>query len=177
MPDIVPKFLRKEKRKYPIIRDEQGKTIRARCFEAFDKGLRPAEVTRKLSINPKTAYQYHYQWKKLPENFEEEYQILRKYLKERPEARNYIIRTLSRELGMPEYKIKLWLESPWGLKQIKSGKWRRILERERKIEESKIYRACRLMIEGFRYKGLTWDEIIENLQGLVDRKSRRKGKK
>ena len=168
----MPKFLRKEKRKYPIIRDERGKTARARCFESYDKGERPAEVAKKLKISPKTAYQYHFQWKKLPKHYEEEYQALRKYLKERPEARNNIIRALSRELGMPEYKIKLWLESPWGLKQIKSGKWKEIVERQREIKAAKNWRVSRLFIEAMKDHGFTLDEIIDHFQKLIDKKQK-----
>lgn len=170
---IVPKFLRKDKRKHPIIRDDWGKSARARCFDAFDVGKRPVEVAKKLGLRPKTAYQYHWQWKKLPRHFNESYHALKKLLKEMPEARNKIIKTLSKELDLPEYKIELWLQSPWGLKQIKSGKWRQILEKQRELEESSRNKAAMLLINAFKYEGLTYDDIYGKLQELVDKKSKR----
>jgi hypothetical protein len=172
---IVPKFLRKDKRKHPIIRDDWGKSARARCFNAFEDGKRPVKIAKKLGLKPKTVYQYHWQWKKLPSHFEESYRLVKYLLKKWPEARNEMIETLSKELDLPEYKIELWLQSPWGLKQIKSGKWKQILEKQMKLEESSRNKAAMLLINAFKYEGLTYDDIYENLQELVDKKSK-KGK-
>lgn len=169
---IVPKFLRKDKRKYPIIKDERGKSARARSFEAYDAGKRPVKVARTLGISPKTAYQYHYQWKKLPKHLEENYQLLKKRLKERPELREEIIKTLSEKLGEPEYRIRSWLQSPWGLKQIMSGEWRANLERKRKIEEKKRTETAMKFIDTFTIQGVPLDEILKALQKLADKKSK-----
>lgn len=169
---IVPKFLRKDKRKYPIIKDEWGKSARARSFEAYDTGKRPVEVARILGISPKTAYQYHYQWKKLPKHFEENYQVLKKRLKENSELREEIVQTISKNLGEPENKIRWWLQSPWGLKQIMSGEWRATQERKREIAEKKRTKTATKLIDMITIQGVSMDEIWEALQKLADEKSK-----
>ncbi len=40
-----------------------GRSIRARCFEAFDQGDRPVEITRETGFKHNTVYTYWHQWK------------------------------------------------------------------------------------------------------------------
>jgi hypothetical protein len=170
---IIPKLLRKDKRKYPILRNDRGKTARSRCFEDFDNGDRPAKVAKKEGISQKTAYQYHWQWKKLPKHLNYKYLLVKNRLKSNPKLRENIISKLSIQLSKPEYKIRLWLESPWGIKQLVSGKWGEMLKREKQIEKSRSFKAAMLIVDNFKYKGLTIDEILEAFQKRVDEKSKK----
>ena len=60
----------KKSRKYPIKKDETGKTARRRAFEAFDKGMRPAQVSRLVDISFRTACRYFTHWKRLPGHYQ-----------------------------------------------------------------------------------------------------------
>ena len=132
MVQYLPKIFRKDKRKYPIRKDERGWSARKRCFELYDIGGRPTDAARKIGISLKTACQYHYQWKKLPKHLEFKYCLVKNRLKKNPKLREKVIEELSAETGEPEYKIRLWIESPWGIKQLVSGKWRDIIERKKR---------------------------------------------
>ena len=59
----------KRTRKYPIQRDWFGKSLRQRCFEAFDEGERPAEVIKELKAKESTVFRYFQQWKKVGPTF------------------------------------------------------------------------------------------------------------
>ena len=41
-------------------------------------------------------------------------------------------------MGGPEFKIKLWLESPWGIRQLTSGKGKEIVIRKKRWKETNI---------------------------------------
>ena len=171
MARLIPKQFRRDKRKYPIRKDEQGKSARRRCFEFFDDGVKPTEAARKIGISPKTAFHYHYQWKKLPEHLEDKYLVLKNYLKERPEVRGKIVKLLSMELGEPEYVISRRLESPWGIKQLASGKWGAIIKRKKEMENDYRYRVAMTMIDMATTQGVSIEEIAEALKKLAGEKS------
>jgi len=168
----IPKIFRKDKRKYPIRKDEWGRTARKRCFDLYDRGIRPAAVAREIGISLKTACQYHYQWKQLPKQFEDKYMFVRDRLKKNRQLREIIIKELSKETGEPEFKIKLWLESPWGIKQLTSCKWKEIIKRKKEeIEDDKRLKAALKFIELLKLCGSSYEEINDSIQRLLDEKS------
>jgi transposase len=115
--------LRKKSRKYPIQRDITGRSARRRAFDAFDKGLRPAQVAKEEDIKPRTAYRYFEDWKKLPGNLELKYEAF-KTLKERGiDFSEGTIELLTEGLGMSKEEVTERLQKPWGLKQLLMGKW------------------------------------------------------
>lgn len=105
-------------RKCPIQRDELGRSARRRCFEYFDKGLRPARVTKLDNIKFKTVCRYFADWKKLPKNIEDNYRHLRTLRKNTTGFSENTIKTLAEYLKLPEDEIVLRLQKPWGLKQL-----------------------------------------------------------
>jgi hypothetical protein len=167
---------KKDTRKYPIKRDEYGMTARQRCFQSFDKGLRPSEVTRGVGISLKTACTYFYQWKRLPKHLKLNYRIMKRALAELPGLREEIIRTLSKKLKMPKRKIKAQLESPWGIRQLVDGKWRTLVnlkeEEEKQLRLKVAYRIVRLCEE----RGLSLRDISHELNKLQQRTPKKRKK-
>ena len=119
---FVPKGTRKG-RKYPIKRDESGRSARRRAFELFDNGMRPAEVVRRVDISLQTAYRYFHDWKKVGGNLERQYQLARKIVKRPAGFSAKAISTLAEALGMAEEEVIERLQKPWGLKQLLMGGW------------------------------------------------------
>ena len=115
--------LLKRGRKYPITRDQFGRTGRRRAFDAFDRGLRPAQVAREADIKPRTAYRYYQDWKKLPENLEMEYRAFRTLRKRGIDITEETIELLAVGLGMSQEEVRRSLQKPWGLKRLLMGKW------------------------------------------------------
>ena len=169
----MPLFSKKDKRKYPIRRDEYGRTARRRCFEAFGKGYRPAEVARSVGVSLKTACTYLYQWNKLPEHSEEKYQEMKAILKVAPYLRERIIRVLSEELDMPRSKIRAQIESPWGIKQLANGKWRALIDDKYEKERQHRRKAADLIIKLHENQGIPLADIVGGLEQLLTKALKR----
>jgi len=118
----LPK-LRKGSRKYPIKRDKYGRSARQRAFEAFDHGKRPGEVVQLVGISPRTAYWYFADWKKLPQNLELHYRMMKAVRKSNGEFSRETIESLATYLEVSAEEVKERLEKPWGLKQLLMGQW------------------------------------------------------
>jgi hypothetical protein len=63
----------KKSRKYPIKRDGEGLSLRARSFERFERGNRPGAVAEELKMPVPTACRYYRDWKRLGLHFERKY--------------------------------------------------------------------------------------------------------
>jgi len=155
--------LRKRSRKYPIKRDEQGRSARQRAFEAFDYGKRPGEVVRIVGISPRTAYRYFADWKKLPQNLELCYRTMKTVRKNNWEFSKETVESLSAYLEMLEEEVKERLEKPWGLKQLLMGKWpNHRQERERSEAELRL-RAALCVINLMESGGVPPEKILDQL--------------
>ena len=92
----IPLFkLIKKSRKYPVRKDECGRSARQRAFEAFDDGKNPREVARMVEISVRTAYRYFADWKKFPQNLELHYQMIKTSRKSNRELSKEAIESLS----------------------------------------------------------------------------------
>jgi hypothetical protein len=158
----LPK-LRKRSRKYPIRRDECGRSARQRAFKAFDRGKRPSEVAQIVGISPRTAYRYFSDWKKLPRNLELRYRMMRTVRKGSPEFSQKTVDLLSSSLEMSEEEVMERLDRPWGLKQLLMGKWpdhRR--EREQSEAELRLRAALRF-IDSMETGGAPPEKVLDQL--------------
>ena len=115
---------RKKSRKYPITRDQFGRSGRRRAFDAFDRGLRPSVVAKEEHLKPNTVYRYFQQWKKLPRNYEMEYKAFQTLKKSGIGFSEDTIKTLAVGLGISEEEVRRDLQKPWGLKRLLMGKWK-----------------------------------------------------
>ena len=71
----------KKSRKYPIKHDEEGRSLRARSFELFERGKRPSEVAEQLKMKEATVFRYFRDWKLLGPNFEQQYAYVQSLFK------------------------------------------------------------------------------------------------
>ncbi|MCX6000182.1 MAG: hypothetical protein NTU41_11520 [Chloroflexi bacterium] len=69
--------LRRRHRRYPIVRDELGRSGRRRSFALFDDGIKPGEAALRVNINKRTARRYYCQRKKLPQDLATAYEVAR----------------------------------------------------------------------------------------------------
>lgn len=113
----------KKSRKYPIHRDQFGRSGRRRAFDGFNKGLRPTQVAKEEQLKPRTVYRYFQDWKKQPENLEMQYQALRTLKKQGIDITEETVALLSEGLGMSEAEVRMRFQKPWGLKTLLMGKW------------------------------------------------------
>ena len=155
--------LRKRSRKYPIKKDEYGRSARQRAFEAFQCGKRPGEVVRMVGVSPRTAYRYFADWKTLPRNLELRYRMMKAVRNSNREFSEETIESLGNYLEMSAEEVNERLEKPWGLKQLLMGKWpdhRR--EREQSEAELRL-RAALSIINLLQSGGVPPAKILDQL--------------
>ncbi len=123
-------------RKYPVRRDEEGRSLRQQAFRLFDKGFRPAKIYKQKMIAAKlrTLFRYFEDWKRDKKRLS--YQTLRKLMKEIPEFTDDVIKALSEKLKMSIEEVQRRLNRPWGLKQALLGEWPdyRLRQKQMKVE-------------------------------------------
>ena len=167
MKNIWKQLVSAEKRKYPIKKDDLGRSIRKRCFELFDLGIRPSEVRKKLNIKFKTACTYYYQWKKQPLGLEMQYPVVRKILKNKQGIRPMLMESIARELGVNQEEAETHLEKPWAIKQAIRGSLRSAIEEAREKRSRKRKQAAMMIVRLIEEGGVSLDHIIETLDKLV----------
>jgi hypothetical protein len=119
----MPRFLlRKKHRKYPIQRDESGKSLRARCFELFEEGKRPVEVAEELKVKVPTVCRYFRDWQRLGPDFKKQYAFLKEMFKKTAPDRSHDVQLFSQMLRIDEEQFEAILSRPHGLKQLLTGK-------------------------------------------------------
>ena len=136
------KFLIWKKRKYPIRRDERGRSLRQQAFYLFDDKLRPSQIYQQqlLPAKLKTLLRYYEDWKKKGDHVS--YRITQRVMKENPDFRQKVITALSEHLEMPVEEVIKRLQRPWGLKQALRGQWPDYwLEREQSDVEARLQGA------------------------------------
>lgn len=158
----LPK-LRKRSRKYPIKRDEFGRSARQRAFEAFDRGKRPREVVHLVGVSPRTACRYFADWKKLPRNLDLKYLIMKTVRKSSGDFSQKTVDLLSTCLEMSEEEVMERLEKPWGLKQLLMGKWPDHRQEREQSEAELRLRAALRFIDFMETGGVPPEKILDQL--------------
>jgi len=115
-------FRSKKSRRYPIKRDQQGRSLRARCFERFEQGQRPAAVAMELNMKETTVFRYFTDWKRLGPNFDKQYSFVKQLFKKTAPDRDKSIESYARVLGIEKEQFEAILEKPQGLKQFLAGR-------------------------------------------------------
>ena len=110
-------------RKYPIKRDEYGRTGRQQAFALFNKGYRPTQVHKEelITLSKKTLFRYFEDWKK--ERPQIPYSILKNHVTRDPEINERTIAKLSKALEMKKEEVVIRMQRPWGLMQLIKGQW------------------------------------------------------
>ena len=157
----------KNRRKYPIKRDEFGKSARRRAFDAFDRGLRPAQVIREVDISLSTACRYFADWKKHHPKLEVRYDLLKTLRKMRGELSDETLNRIGEALGMNLEEVLQRLQRPWGLKQLLTGEWPNYVREARQSEaESRLLAALRI-VRVIEFWGVTPERQREVVERVV----------
>jgi hypothetical protein len=117
-------FRVRRSRKYPIRRDKDGLSLRARCFVLFEEGERPAKVAEVLRMKERAVYRYFRDWKKIGPNFERRYAYVRSLFNKTAPDREKNIELFARVCGISKEEFEAILSTPHGLLRIMTGKYR-----------------------------------------------------
>lgn len=124
---------------------------------------KPGEVAQIVGVSPRTAYRYFADWKKLPQNLELDYRMMKSLQRSSREFSQRTVDLLSTSLEMSEEEVVERLEKPWGLKQLLMGKWPdHRQEREQSEAELRLCAALRL-IDFMETGGVPPEKILHQL--------------
>jgi hypothetical protein len=112
------KFLFRKRRRYPIRRDQSGRSLRQQAFELFDGGSRPSQIYKQklIQASPRTLFRYFEDWKK--ENNRPSYSILKKAMRRDPGLTEDLLKELSKQMDMPIGEVIALTNQPWGMLQL-----------------------------------------------------------
>lgn len=141
-------------RRYPIIRDEYGRSARQQAFDYFAEGYRPAQIFKQelIPVPIETLFRYYEDWKK--QKHRVPYSTLRKYMRKNPEFSEQYITRLAEYFEVPKEKIIRRTQQPWGLMDLSKGELPDIkLERKQSEIEDRLEAALRLINFGDQFYG------------------------
>jgi hypothetical protein len=72
-----PKIPGRKRRKQPIQRDDEGRSLRQRTVLEFDRGRTPEIAASALGMKLSTAQRYHRAWRKTEKNIALKYEATR----------------------------------------------------------------------------------------------------
>lgn len=159
-------------RKYPIIKDEFGRSKRKQAFKLYDEGLKPPEVIESFDISLNTARRYYYDWKRQPRNLDLRSKSIKASLNDKSDSSRQHISEIADYHGISVEEATAFLQKPWGTKRLIAGKWPNTRKEQAcKLEESRIkaaYDIVRLVDEGILDKE-TFVEVIEKHNSNKDK--------
>jgi hypothetical protein len=112
----------KRARKYPVIYDEKGLSLRERSFDLFWLGKRPVEVAVKLNAKESTIFRYFRDWKKLDPNFDLQYAYVKSLFNKNSPDRDKNLDLFSKACGISKEQLESILSAPHGLRRFLTGK-------------------------------------------------------
>jgi|GEM_PF-1207531 len=113
----------KKSRKYPIKRDNEGLSLRARCFELFEQGKRPVAVAGELGMEESNSFRYFRDWKRLGPNFERKCAYVKGLFNKMAPDRDQNIELFARAWGIEKEQLESVLSQPRGLRRLLMGKF------------------------------------------------------
>ena len=108
----------KKGRRYPIQRDWSGKSLRQRCFEAFDEGKRPIQVVRELRVKESTIFTYFKQWKRFGPHIRKQIVFIKGLLAEGSPDRDRMMAFFAGTCGITIEEFQAILSLPHGLRRL-----------------------------------------------------------
>jgi hypothetical protein len=150
-------FRIQKSRKYPIKRDEYGRSARSRCFEMFPKMIPLKEIAKETRVSVETIQRYHRQWKQNP-NFEGQLRFVKSLFDTKASLRDENIKIYSKALGITPDNFEEILFQPHGLKRLMQGK---IYTPAKESVDHKIHIA-------FAFSMLISDHIMKNQGSFED---------
>ena len=155
-------------RKYPIKRNEDGRSLRRQAFALFDNGYRPAQVYKQqlVAASQKTLFRYFEAWKE--KGHKVPYSHIKKLMKQNPEFSEHVIKMLADYFGVHAEQVILRMQRPWGLMQLLKAEFpnERIRRSRIKIEQ-RLEAALRLTLFAEYFGGKEPEVMKKEINRLI----------
>lgn len=137
-------------------------SLRSKAFLFFNAlGMRPLKFSSIYHCKPETAFRYYQQWKRLPRYYEQHYALAKRLFHHLSHGEKEILMlglAINKCTSLQE--IQAYLQTPWAIKQLISGKWTDWPTTQLNNKEINKLKM--------RYKMLTPFGVSKNLRTLYD---------
>jgi hypothetical protein len=157
-------FGQKKKRKYPIKRDEEGWSLRARCFGRFEQGQRPAEVAEELKMELPTVCRYFRDWQRLGPGFDKKYAFVKGLFQKTAPDRDKNIEQYARLLRISKEQFEEMLSRPHGLKSFLAGRLSFPIQADAAHKMSVAFELAILISDHLLNKGGKYEDVYSALR-------------
>jgi len=108
-------------RKYPIIRDEYGRSARQQAFDLYYEDYRPSQIFKEklIPVPMNTLTRYYEDWKKQSRIASRS--TLKKYMKNNPEFSEDLVKRLADYYQISAEEIIFIMQKPWGITRLLKG--------------------------------------------------------
>jgi len=162
-------------RKYPIKRDDEGRSARHRAFDLFDKGLMPAQVAAQVGISARTARRYRADWRKRPTDYRFQYILMKQFLRH-ANVRHLFATEIAKRLHLPVRFVMRRLSQPWAAKQILTGEWVKWGGEEREKRRWARLQAADMILDMCAEARVSPSQVIAMLRRLKAKRGTPDGK-
>jgi len=119
---ILSRLRWKKRRRYPIKRDELGRSTRQRCFEQFEDHVPLEDIARTTGAKISTVHRYHQQWQKNPK-LENEIAYFKWVLGKHAPNRDRSIELLAKMIRIEKQEVEAILVRPHGIRRLLTQKF------------------------------------------------------
>ncbi len=113
--------IRKAGRRYPVKRDEQGRSARRRCFKMFFDQVPLDEIVGVVEVTPETVRRYYLQWRQEPVH-REGYSFARHLFAQANPNRDANLELFAKAWGITKEQLEIIHSQPHGLNRLITGK-------------------------------------------------------
>jgi hypothetical protein len=135
-------FRWKKRKKYPVNRDEYGRSARDRCFELFKTKTPINEIVKEVGVGRDTVYRYLRQYKQDP-FLKARYKYAKSLFEKSAPDREKNVEMFADLYGFPKEQFEAILSQPHGLKRLLTRKLKTPRE---KADDHKRYKALDLAL-------------------------------
>jgi hypothetical protein len=112
---------RKSRRRYPVKRDEKGRSARSRCFEMFADDIPPPEIAMALGVKVDTVRRYRLQWQ-LDPDLEGRLKYGKSLFAQMNPHRDRNLELYATAWGITRDQLETILSQPHGWRRLVTGK-------------------------------------------------------
>jgi hypothetical protein len=173
----LPKVFRSRKsRKYPVKRDEQGRSARSRCFKMFFDNVPLDDIVGMVDVTPDTVRRYYLQWRQEPVH-REGYAYARHLFARANPHRDSNLEPFARAWGITKEQLEITLSQPHGLRRLVTGKIYAPAHQAADYRRHVALKVAVLIADHLTKKGGTFEDVCFSFQRWMEENKKNRQQK
>ena len=170
---ILRRIGRKKGRRYPVKRDEAGKSARQRCFEMFEDKIPALEIAKTVAVTLGTVHTYHKQWKNNP-RLEAQHAYFKGLMNKKAPDFERNLDLVARFCGVQRDELDTMLRKPHGLRRMMMGKFYFPVQAEADHKRTMALELAMLISDHLVKHGGKFEDVYYAVDHLMKENQRRR---